>query len=193
MSWKIEIDPAAERELDKLRSTNRQAHPKVFAREDYSPGRYPQYWRTVERVTIRRVLAISSWRLSAHCSHRRLYFADSRFANRASEKCLQRLNEASPRQAAGYRLLFWPVIPCLTRLPRTGYGGIQSGPLDTGFRRYDELAASRGVSTLNGMNLAQSPWLDLCQRLGKGILGLGCVVVHLQADPEILGHAEESR
>jgi len=26
------------------------------------------------------------------------------------------------------------------------------GPLDTGFRRYDELVASRGVSTLNKMN-----------------------------------------
>ena len=49
-----------------------------------------------------------------------------------------------PQQAAGYRLLSWPVIPYVTRLPRTGYGGIQSGPLDTGFRRYDELAASRG-------------------------------------------------
>jgi hypothetical protein len=37
-------------------------------------------------------------------------------------------------------------------LSRTGYGGIQSGPLDTGFRRYDELTVSRGVSTLNEMN-----------------------------------------
>ena len=26
-------------------------------------------------------------------------------------------NEASPRQAAGYRFLLWPVIPCLTRNP----------------------------------------------------------------------------
>ncbi len=50
----------------------------------------------------------------------------------------------------------------LARLPRTGYGGIQSGPLDTGFRRYDELAASRGVSTLNGMKSNSSAVNPLC-------------------------------
>jgi hypothetical protein len=32
------------------------------------------------------------------------------------------------------------------------------GPLDTGFRRYDELAAICGVSTLNGMKPPESFW-----------------------------------
>ena len=43
------------------------------------------------------------------------------------------------------------------------------------------------------MILAQPPWLDLSQRRGEGILGLGCLAVHLQADPEVLRHAEKPR
>ena len=33
-----------------------------------------------------------------------------------------------PAASYGVSFLFWPVIPCVTSLPRTGYGGIQSGP-----------------------------------------------------------------
>lgn len=42
------------------------------------------------------------------------------------------------------------------------------------------------------MNPRTGPRFDLRQSLGKGILGLGGVVVHLQAGPETLGHAKES-
>jgi hypothetical protein len=48
---------------------------------------------------------------------------------------------------ARHSVLDTPAPYLIRGLSRTGYGGIQSGLLDTGFRRYDELVVSRGVST----------------------------------------------
>jgi hypothetical protein len=39
--------------------------------------------------------------------------------------------------------------------------------------------------------ISDGPWFDLAQGFGKGVFGLGGIVIHLQTDPESLGHAEE--